>query len=205
MSKGAAYVARSRVAALFNARSTQEPAMNLRPFSSLTIVAIAVGVIVCFGVFRPSIPNTQAQEVTTDASVAYDSSIQDRIELAEIRLAIRLQDVQLAKTERRLLIAPATNDAEMLRAAKQKLLAAENRIASLDQEFEKDVPVGQDLVRVQAAELDRQAAKNILAKLGSELSANNDKLTVHDERIKLLELRAKLAQTKLNQLKRRLK
>lgn len=179
--------------------------MNLRPFSSLTIVAIAFGVIACFGVFRSSISNTQAQEVTTYASVASDSSIQDKIELAEIRIAIRLQDIQLAKTERRLLIAPATDDAEMLRAAKQKLLAAENRIASLNQEFENDVPVGQDLVRVQAAELDRQAEKKSLVKRESDLSAITAKATVHDERIKLSEPRAKLAQTKLNQLKRRLK
>jgi len=170
--------------------------VSLRQHSSLTIVAIAFAVLACSGTFHSAIPNIQAQEATTNAGVASKPSLQDRIEILKIRLAIRLQEVQVAKkTERRLIARGTDNAAELLEAAEDKLLASLK-----ERQDEESV----DKVRIQAVESARRAAKNALVNYEENLSANADKLAVHDETIKLLELRAELTRTKLNQLQRRL-
>jgi hypothetical protein len=58
--------------------------------------------------------------------------------------------------------------------------------------------------RIQAAEAARRAAESEVAVRRANSTANNDKLAVYDEKIKVLVLRSELAEARLDQLKRRL-
>jgi len=174
--------------------------MNSRSTLLRTVVFTTIATLAYLG--SSAIPNVHAQDPASDASGVPTSSVQDKIELAQIRFAIRLQEVQVAKVERRLL-GRGTEDAdEMLRAKEKELLALENALSRVKALYEQgDVA----LERVQQAEVMRNAKVAELTACRSSNAAFADKIAVHDEKIKLLELRAELAKARLNQLKRQLK
>lgn len=176
--------------------------MNFRPTLSLSVVFITLAALAYAGSFYSAIPNVHAQERASDATVAPISSVHDKIELAQIRLAIRLQEVQVAKAERRMLRQGTNGADETLKSKEQELLAVEKELSQLKDLQDKGVVA---LVKVQAAEAKHLASVAQVTAYRSTSAAYADKITVHDEKIKLLELRAELAKARLDQLKRQLK
>ena len=178
--------------------------MSFRQPLSLPVVVIALAALACIGSSFFAIPNVRAQELVlvSDATGATTASIQDKIELAQIRLAIRLQEVQVAKAERRLLGAGAEGAVKTLKSKEQELLAREKDLLHLKDLQEKGLVA---LEKVQQAEQQYLAAAALVTTYRSSGDSYADKLAVHDEKIKLLELRAELARARLNQLKRQLK
>ncbi len=140
-------------------------------------------------------------------------TLEEKIELAEIRLAIRLQKVEVAKAERRLLVRPTRSATEdQLAASKAKLVSAESNLKRL-KTLHQEAIIGEQ--QVQRAEAVRRAAEAEYAareaeaeyaarEAGLETDVSGQR-AVQDERIKLLELRAKMAEARLNQLKSRLR
>lgn len=132
------------------------------------------------------------------------ATLEEKIELAEIRLAIRLQKVEVAKAERRLLVRPTRSATEdQLAASKAKLVSAESNLKRL-KTLHQEAIIGKQ--QVQRAEAERRAAEAEYAarEAGLETDVSGQR-AVQDERIKLLELRAKMAEARLNQLKSRLR
>ena len=176
--------------------------MNCRPSTSLFAALLLLAAFAYLGVSYPVASDVYAQEAAPDASQTTKRAIQDKIELVEIRLAIRLQEVEVAKAERRL-VERAYGSAAQMMDAEQKLAATENEISRLAK------LQGEGLVseaQVQALEAQRHDAAELAASVRRRNAEDNlSKLAVHDEKIKVLELRAKLAEARRSQLTRRLK
>lgn len=176
--------------------------MSFRPAFTLSLVFIAAASSACLAWPHSSTPSVSAQEPAAGESGASGSSIEDKVELAEIHVAIRLQEVEVAKAERRLLVRGAEGASEMLKAKEQELIVAETQYSRL-KEFHAQGNAA--LERLQDAEVKRLTAAAEVATCRSNIAAHDGTISVHDEKIKLLELRARLAQTKLDQLKRQLR
>lgn len=176
--------------------------MDSRPTLSRSVAFITLATLAYTGLFHASIPSVHSQEVASDASGASTPSIHDKIEVAQIRLAIRLQEVQIAKAERRLLVPGADGAAEVIKAKEQELLVAEKELSQLKGLQEQGLVT---MARIQEAEAKRLATVAQIAGYRSNSAAWADKIAVHDEKTKLLELRADLAKARLDQLKRHLK
>jgi hypothetical protein len=176
--------------------------MSFRPTFTVSFVFLAVATSAYVGWPHSSAPSVSAQESPAGVSGASDSSIQDKLELAQIRLAIRLQEVEIAKVERRLLVTGSDGANEALNAKEQELMIADTQYTRL-KEFHELGNIA--LEKLQEAEAKRLTALAEVASCRSNIAAHREKLLVHDETIKLLELRAQLAQTKLDQLKRQQK
>ena len=180
--------------------------MNFRPTLSISVAFITLATLANIGSSQNAIPNVHAQEPASDASGTPTFSLQDKIELARIRLAIRLQEVQVAKAERPLLDPNADVANETLKAKEQELLAVETQLLRL-KDLQKEGVVA--LEKVQEAEIRRLATAAQVEAYRSSSAAYSaayaHKIAVHDEKLKLLELRAQLAKTRFDQLKRQLK
>jgi len=174
--------------------------MNFRPNTSLYCSAFLLAAISYVVVSAPAGPGICAQETTVEANHASERVIHDKIELQEIRLAIRLQEVAVAKAERHLLAPTSARAAETREAAEQQLAAMDDELSRL-KKLHKEKLVSD--LKVEAAMQKRRSAEAKLAEYQSEVAARNGKLKLHDERIELLELRAKLCEARLNQLRRK--
>lgn len=181
---------------------TQEYAVNVRLASSRSVTFIALATLACTGLLHLANSKVHAQEPASDAGGAPISAIHDKIELAQIRLSIRLQEVQVAKTERRLLGPGADGAAETLKAKEQELLALEKHLSHVKRLYEEGLVSS---TQIQGAEVMRHAKAAEISAYKTTSADWADKIAVHDEKIKLLELRAELAKVKLDQLKRHLR
>lgn len=177
--------------------------VSFRSTFSLKSALVTLSILVCLGTSDYAFPNALAQEAASVASGDTPPSLEDQIDLAEIRLAIRLQAVEFAKAERRILAPGPDGVFEMLiKDAEQKTLDAENEAFRLN-EFRGRGGVTEREVqnaggKALEAMFERENLKGILA-------TTDDKLAAQDAKIELWELRVKLAKAKLNQLKRQLK
>lgn len=173
--------------------------MKSRLNVSLPVLLIAFAALAHFGSFQSAIPSVHAQEPAADASEKLTASLRDKIELAQIRLAIRLQMVEVAKAERQLMGPSTEGPVTMLDAKKQELRAVENELGRLKNLYSNNLVSS---AKLEQAEAQRMAARAEIAAYESTIAGHADKVAVHDEKIKLLELRAKLCKAKLDQLKR---
>lgn len=176
--------------------------MRFRPTLSLFVVLITLAASAYLGWSHSAMSIAHAQELPSDVSRVETSSIQDKFKLAQIRLAIRLQEVQVAIAERRLLGPGTEHAAERLASAERDLLKSAKELSQLRGRQEK---AGVASEEIQAAEMTRQSMAAQVKAYKSASAAHADKIAVHDEKIKLLELRAELAKSRLDQLKRQLK
>jgi multidrug resistance efflux pump len=161
---------------------------------------LLLAAFVYLGASFPLTLDVSAQETASDVSQTRMRAIQGKIQLAEIRLAIRLQEVEVAKAERRLVATVAGRAAEMMEV-QQKLAKTTNELTRLTKLKEEGL-VSEE--RIKTAEAARRAAESEVAVRRANSTANSDKLAVCDEKIKVLVLRSELAKARLDQLKRRL-
>jgi len=170
--------------------------LSLSMCAALTSLAI----FAYLGASYPATSDVYAEETTPEANKTRQRATQEKIELAEIRLAIRLQEVEVAKAERRMVAKVASSAAEMM-DVEQKFAATTDELMRLTKLKEEGLV---SEAQVRAAEAKRHAAESQVAVRRAEITANDDKISVYDEKIKVLELRSELAKTRLSQLKRRL-
>jgi hypothetical protein len=96
-----------------------------RPSRSMGAALFVLAAFVYLGASSPTTSDVSAQETASDVSQTRMRAIQDKIQLAEIRLAIRLQEVEVAKAERRLVATVAGRAVEMM-GVEQKLAKTTN-------------------------------------------------------------------------------
>ena len=146
--------------------------------------------------------NVASGDVAEPAVDVRRLDLQDGIELAEIELEIRLQDIVIAKAEQQERVMLS---AERARADNE---AAEAACMHAQQEAERvKTLAGKSVVstaELQKVNANKSAASAMLHRARTAAKAAERSGAVGDARIKRLELEAKLAATKLKQLQRRL-
>lgn len=125
-------------------------------------------------------------------------TLDERIEIAEQRLAIRRQEVAVAKAERQRLAGDTGQ--ERILVAKEKVDAARRQFTRAE-ELHREGLTHQ--VKVQQAENELRTAEAELTAHEAYHVARTHGHSVADTRIELLELRAKLAETRLEHLRKR--
>ncbi|MEZ6064472.1 MAG: hypothetical protein R3B90_01915 [Planctomycetaceae bacterium] len=87
---------------------------------SLTTLLIALGAVALLGLSHSAIPQVSGQETALKSGGVSPCFIEGAVELAEIRIAIRVQVVEVAKAERRVLSASTDGRDDILRATLAK-------------------------------------------------------------------------------------
>lgn len=148
-----------------------------------------------------------AQNVVSDDTVKPASDerkwrLQDSIELAELELQIRLQEVEIAKAEQQQRETLGVEQARAeLEAAEVELSISKQEADRIKRLSEKGLVSTEQLQNVEAGGALARMKRN-RAKVTVEAGARTREVDV--ARIKLLELKAKVAATKLKQLQRQL-
>jgi len=174
--------------------------MKLRPTTYLGVTLAAL-LLLAFSITQSgAVSGLFAQEAEPVNSNDTPSSLEDEIELAEIRLAIKMQGIEVAKAERQVLTKGIESASTIRDAAEEKLKAIEQLSERNIQLYASSSISSSELQTTLARKLDARMQFESRNAEYTNLSAN---LAVHDAKSELLHLRVKLAIAQLNQLKRR--
>ena len=171
--------------------------MKILTESRFALVAAILSTLFCC--VKSPLP---ADENPTLMPASERESLDERLEIASVRLAIRSQAVVVAKTERKLLGPNAGTSFKEVMDLEAKADAAEEQFTVAEKlRSEK-------LISDEEFFAKKQNLRSVRAKLDAfktNLGSSGLQLAVKDEEIKLLELRVVLAETRLKQLRRRLR
>ena len=165
------------------------------------LLLLAVALLIFVG-SSPFAPAQDATEATPSSTEAAQWDLQDAIELAEIRYEIRMQEVAIAKAERRASAPGVEYALQQVEAAKQNLVMIEHHAERVRRLTEEGTVSVHDTHEA-AAKLAQARAELVRAE--AQVAHANQHEAVSDEKIKLLELKAKAVETKVSQLRRRRK
>jgi hypothetical protein len=159
-------------------------------------VAVSVAVAVNLSAQQPATESNSSPQTQHSSR-----TLEEKIELAKLRLAIRQQELEIAQLERKMLLSKVEAQRDRPQQAEKDLRRLEEELHRVQALFKAGNVSLQKVQDVQA-QLEKVRAAQVAAKAGHQV----DRVEVrkHDAQIRLLELQRDLEQVKLTQLQNKL-
>ena len=145
-----------------------------------------------------SLPESSAEE-TADSREALRAEAMWMVdkEIAELRVTIRNQDVEVAVAERK--VAESHSESGRLEIAKKELAAAAAKLEGTIEAHNEGLVSEQGL---RSAELEKSAKESELTAMMQRIATHDAQLAVHDAKIERLKLKADVAEWQLRRVQK---